>query len=362
MRHPLRIAALSVVCALSAPAPAPAAVADTPNGFFGVSPAAAYGLDLDRMQQAGIHELRFPFYWPILQPQARGGRPMSQALAIEKIDPFLLEAARRGIRVLPYVYGTPPYLAPKFTTPPIGTKNLRHEWSLLLKALDNRYGRSGTLWKQHPKIHAKPITAFQIWNEPSSASFWHPVSKSPEGYAKLLEISSRALRAGPGKDPTVVAAGLFVSPSHGIDMPTFLQRFYAIRGVSNRFDALAVHPYAPSFAGTRTQISIARSIMGAAGDARKPLWVTEIGWPTGGSPNNPFYKTFGQQAKLLKKTFSTLLEKRRQWRIRHVIWYTWRDNNINQACDLCQFSGLFDIDGNPKPAWPAFVHFTGGTP
>jgi hypothetical protein len=52
------------------------------------------------------------------------------------------------------------------------------------------------------------------------------------------------------------------------------------------------------------------------------------------------------------------LSHRGQFRIRHVIWYTWRDNNVNTACDLCQYSGLFDINLKPKPAWQAFMRFS----
>ncbi len=367
-----RVAAtVAAVAALAAVAMPASSAARGPEGFFGISPAVVPGLaDLDQMERAGITTMRFPIFWPIIQAEPRRGRPMSAALAFERYDPVLIEAARRGIRIVPFVYGTPSFLTKHYTTPPLGSPELRREWKLLLQALEDRYGVGGDLWRENPDVEALPIKAFQIWNEPSSASFWEPVRTSPERYAKLLAISDRALGSGGSggtrgqraKEPQIIAAGLFGSPTHGMDLPTFLQRFYAVKGVGKHFDVLALHPYAPGLDGVKLQLEIGRDIMKAAGDARKPLWVTEVGWPTDGSPQNPFYKTQEQQATLLRRTFDLFLEKRERWRIRKVIWYTWRDNNVNEACDLCRFSGLFDLDGNPKPAWSEFVEFTGGSP
>lgn len=354
------VAAVAAVAAIAMPA---SAAARGPKDFFGVSPAVVVSAEeLDRMQAAGIRTMRFPIFWPIIQPEARGGRPMSAALALDRFDPLMLEAAKRGIRVLPFVYGTPPFLTNDFTIPPLRSAKLRREWRLLLRALEDRYGRGGDLWAENPDVDPRPVMAWQIWNEPSSASFWKHPRSSPEKYAKLLEISDRVLGSGKNVGPKVIAAGLFGSPTHGIDMPTFLERFYEVRGVRGHFDVLALHPYAPGFEGMKLQLRIGRAIMKAAGDGNKPLWVTEIGWPTDGNPDNPFYSTQTQQAKLLRRTFGFILDKRKQWVIRKAIWYTWRDNNINEACDLCRFSGLFDLDGNPKPAWREFVTFSGGSP
>ena len=318
------------------------------------------------MQRAGITTLRFPMFWPILQADPRKARPMSEALAFDRFDPLFIESAKLGIRVIPFVYGTPDFLTPTFTTPPLGSAKLRREWRLLLRALEARYGVDGTLWTEHPELEAVPVRAWQIWNEPSSASYWHPVSSSPEGYAQLLKLSNKALREGAEargvvRDPRVVAAGLFGSPSEGIDMPRFLERFYDVPGVRQQFDVLALHPYAPGYKGTRLQIEIGRSIMRDAGDEEKPLWITEIGWPTDGNAENPFYKTPEQQANLLRRVFSLLLEKREAWHIGRAIWFTWRDNNVNPECDLCRYSGLFDGDLNPKPAWPEYVEIAGGS-
>jgi hypothetical protein len=344
------------------PAPASAGPRELKD-FFGVSPAVIITAEeLDRMQAAGIHTMRFPIFWPIIQPDARGGRPMSAALDFDRYDPVLLEAAKRGIRILPFVYGTPTFLTGDFTVPPLGSAELRREWRLLLRALQDRYGRGGDLWEQNPDVDPRPVMAWQIWNEPSSESFWKNSKSSPRKYAKLLEVSDRALSSGRGAGPKLIAAGLFGSPTHGIDMPTFLERFYKVKGVKNHFDALALHPYAPGLEGMKLQLRIGRAIMKSAGDGDKPLWITEIGWPTDGNPQNPFYTTPSQQAKLLRRSFSFILEKREPWVIRKTIWYTWRDNNVNEACDLCRYSGLFDADGNPKPSWQQFVKFSGGTP
>jgi exo-beta-1,3-glucanase (GH17 family) len=100
--------------------------------------------------------------------------------------------------------------------------------------------------------------------------------------------------------------------------------------------------------------------MRKGGQKRTPLWITEIGWPSAGHKQNPYYRTPKGQAKVLRQAFDLFLERR--WGIKRVYWYTWRDNNVNPACDVCRFSGLLEADGVPKPAWYRYVKYSGGSP
>ena len=45
-----------------------------------------------------------------------------------------------------------------------------------------------------------------------------------------------------------------------------------------------------------------------------------------------------------------------------MTWYSWRDTSDPTQCDWCPGSGLFpETTLDPKPAWDAFVSFTGGS-
>ena len=53
------------------------------------------------------------------------------------------------------------------------------------------------------------------------------------------------------------------------------------------------------------------------------------------------------------------LEKREEWRLRGVIWYSWRDG-ATRVCPFCQHTGLLRNDGSPKPSLAAYAAFANG--
>ena len=57
-----------------------------------------------------------------------------------------------------------------------------------------------------------------------------------------------------------------------------------------------------------------------------------------------------------------MLAHRNEWGISGIVWYTWRDNLLSPKCYICSYSGLFKRRGGAKPAWYAFVDYTGGQP
>jgi Glycosyl hydrolase catalytic core len=339
-----------------------AAAKKAPDDFFGISPATALdAAELDRMEAADVRFLRFPFFWPILEPEDPDGRSPRESIEFSRFDPLVLEAARRGIRIFPYVYGTPPWVAKAATVPPTESAEGKRGWKRLLRAVRDRYGPGGSLWDENPDVEPRPVKWWQIWNEPNSTAFWNQGKRAPERYAELLRISDLALDRGPGT-PRVVAAGLFGSPPHGMYMHRFLRQLYDVKGIEKHFDVVALHPYGPTLGGTRLQMRLGHREVERARDRRTPVWVTEIGWPTEGHPDNPYYTTPEQQARRLEAAFDLMLANRKHWRVRRVVWYTWRDNQVNPECDLCRYAGLFDENLNPKPSWERFVEYTGGTP
>lgn len=364
------LATLILGAALAAGGLGPAEAAPRPQSadYYGISLAVPIAdADWARMEAAEIHSARAPFLWPILQDEPRRGRKIERVIHWERVDPTILGGARAGVRMLPYVYGTPAFLARKITEPPLSRK-LSREWTMLLEALQDRYGPGGKLWAQNPDVPPAPITAWQIWNEPNSKAYWRNPRTAPEQYAKLLEISDEALNgAGRGRlarrgggGAKIVVAGLFATPTRGMPMHKFLRRLFATRRSKRHIDTLALHPYGPTVGGVKRQLQLARREMKEGGQRSTPLWITEIGWPSDGHPQNPYYKTPKEQAQILRTAFDLFAERR--WGIKRVYWYTWRDNNVNPKCDVCRFSGLLEADGDPKPAWYRYVKYSGGSP
>jgi polysaccharide biosynthesis protein PslG len=364
------IAAAASLCAVVGAAPAAATPPPPFAEFYGISPATKLdGAETDRIGASGAGTLRLPFYWPSIEPdppEADAGPlpplPLEppESKRWEATDDQVGDAARAGLRVLPFVYGTPDWVASDPARPPLDGEEARAAWRDLLDDLVRRYGPAGEFWVAHPGIPRTPITAWQIANEPNSELFWKP-APNPSEYADLLQISSAAIKAAdPGA--AIVLGGMFGTPASGIAAWEFLADLYAIPGTAEAFDAYALHPYAPNLNGIGAQVGLARKVVKANGDRRLPLLITEIGWPTAGPEGYNMVKSAQAQKRLLMQSFRLFLEQRRSWKLERVIWYTWRDNEVQPNCAVCRYSGLFTSDLQPKPAWGKFARFAGGHP
>jgi len=363
---------LALLAAFAAP-PAAGAVPHSPfPEYYGISPATPLDAsEADRIGASGAGTLRLPFYWPSIEPEAPdpgGGGielpPLPGQLSDSKqwgeTDAQVEHAARAGLRVLPFVYGTPGWLSADPFRPPLDSEEARAAWRDLLGDLVRRYGPNGEFWAANSGLPKTPVTAWQISNEPNSQMFWSPAPSPPE-YAELLQISAEAIRSA---DPSaaIVLAGMFGTPQSGVHAWDFLEGLYAVPGAAHAFDAYALHPYAPNLRGLRAQVGLARKVVTANGDRSLPLLVTEIGWPTAGPEGYNLVKSPSAQRRLLTDAFKLFLEERRRWKVERVIWYTWRDNDVQPSCAVCRYSGLFTSDLEPKPAWGKFTQFAGGAP
>jgi hypothetical protein len=360
----LCIAALVAATAVPAPADARARAA---REFFGIVPATQLSNgEVAMMGAARVGFVRVPFRWSVIQPRPAGTDPLRDLLRWDNIDRVVGAAARYGIRVVPTLIGTPSWVAESPLELPVHTAEAREGWETFLRQAARRYGPGGGFWRRflvlNPGVPERPVTAWQIWNEPNATHHVKPIRTAPEDYAKLVKASSRALRSTKPA-AKVVLAGLFGTPPRGIWTPAFLRRFYAEPHIRRHFEALSLHPYSRNLAGIKAQFRLARRQMRQAGDLATPIWITEIGWPTQQAELiSPLIKSYRGQARMLRRSFNLFLRRRDAWGIERVTWYTWRDNDVNEICSLCRFAGLFEGDLDPKPAWRAFVRFTGGKP
>jgi polysaccharide biosynthesis protein PslG len=335
------LALAAVGLSLLVATPAPGARSAPPRSFFGVVPQGQLDANDFGQMRGVVGTLRIPVIWAQVEP-----RPGS--FEFDRLDDLVASAAEAGVRVLPFVYGTPAWLSTDPARPPLGARG-RSAWAGFLRALVRRYGPAGELWRG--RATRMPIREWQIWNEPNFLLFWRP-RPSPAGYARLLGASARAIG---GVDPgaRVVAAGL--APVEGGMLPwVFLRRLLAVPGAIRWLDLIAVHPYASHLRDVALQVRLAREAMAQAGAARTPLLVSELGVASDSQLPTSFNRGKVGQANFLRGAYKLLLRNRARWRIAGVDWYAWQDaEGPDPHCVFCQFAGLFDASDEPKPAWRA---------
>jgi hypothetical protein len=336
--------------------------------FFGIAPQTPLGdRDVQYMRAGKVGVVRLPFLWHLIQPTPQRIYDWSS------VDPAMETVSRGGLRVLPFLFGTPSWLARKEQTLPIDSGRARSAWVAFVKAAVERYGPGGDFWAERapggvtpnyvPVIaRPLPVRAWQVWNEANFFYFAFPVS--PGRYARLLKLTQPAIKSvHPGAE--VILSGLFGNPDEsgrrGMDATDFLDRLYAVPGIKSRFDAVALHPYAFHVEDLEELTEEMREVVVENRDRRARLYITEMGW---GSQNDPDIVAFEQgirgQVRELRGTYSYLIENRGRLNLKGTYWFSWKD--LRGSCNFCDSVGLFRAGArfSPKPAWRAFVAVTGG--
>jgi hypothetical protein len=348
--------------ALAAQSPAGGSSAAPPRSFFGIVPQTGLSqADAEYMRAGRIGSVRWPLGWSGVQPTPNGDYQWGG------FDEVVATAARQRLRILPFVYATPAWLSPKYTTLPVNNARQRRAWVAFLRAAVERYGPSGEFWREHNRasgdfVPKLPLREWQVWNEANFFYFARPAS--PYRYARLLKLSNRALKSADRRVKTILS-GLFAEPSarppRAMHADEFLERLYRVREIKASFDGAALHPYAETAADLRRMTEGLRGVMVDNHDAGARLYLTEMGW---GSQNNPnlvsFEQGVGFQLREMRRAYRYLARNRGRLNLHGVYWFTWKD--IRGSCNFCDSTGLFrDSEPlKPKPAWHAFVGLSGG--
>jgi hypothetical protein len=362
----LLLAAVATALIVVAPSGSAKPPPRAPKTFFGIGPQAALTpADFEYMQAGGIGSIRVLISWPGTQPREKG------AYEWAGIDAAMEEASRRGLRILPFVYGTPRWLGHDERRLPIDNARQRGAWTGFLKALVKRYGPGGEFWREHSPgavqyqteaiSRPQPIRDWQIWNEVNFFYFAYPVSVPR--YARLISLSGPAIKSvDPGAN--VILSGLFGEPNatgkRGMDASDFLRALYRYPGIKSRFDSIALHPYAVDSESLEEMIEDIHDVTVESHD-RPGLFITELGW---GSQNNYREVAFEQgpraQVEQMRRSYRFMLENRGRLNLKAAYWFSWKD--LKDSCSFCDSVGLFREGGKfrAKPAWHAFVALSGG--
>jgi len=365
-------AAVAVVAIFGASASAAQAL---PTGFWGVVPQNGLSAEqFQRLSRGGVESIRIPVGWPSVQPTKNGEFDWSG------FDNQVEEAAKVGIKVVPFLTGAPEWAVPEKRVPGAGGLMApahlpisgagRTGWVSFLTAAVARYGSTGSFWSGHSGVPKIPIREWQIWNEPNFKYF---IAKpNPAEYGKLVKISYAALRAA-DPEAKVILAGLFARPK-GSRTPAgkhkslnwyasdFVSQMYKTTpGIKTKFNGASLHPYTIYAKELPGVIEEFREVLAVNKDGGKGLYITELGWSSGkASTGNKFAKGPAGQARELRTAFTKLRNKQAAWRLKGVYWFSVDD--APGACNFCDHSGLFGEGFRPKPAWSAYVGFAGGTP
>ena len=327
-----------------------------PRTFVGVvADDALWGTDADpsgvrtiaSIAHMGAGMIRVPFLWSRFEP--RPGQ-----WDTELYDNFVSQAAKGGVSVLPVLFDPPPHRssrpasgAARGTYPPAGND----AFARFAVALVRRYGTSGSFWRERPWLPRRPITTWQVWNEPNLRQYW-PSGPNPASYAAMLRAVGGAIR-GAERDAEVVTAGLNESES-GIPLTRFLVGMYRA-GARGSFTSLGIHPYGRTPTAVIAQLQRARAVVRRYRD-RARMRVTEIGWATGGpSPRRRVSES--AQARHTRQTMTRLFRLRRAFRLRGVCLYNWRDAAPDPSGrdHWGLHAGLHAFDGRPKPVVQALT-------
>jgi hypothetical protein len=336
-----------------------------PLGYYGVTwdtalesrPESALDAQWALMHSSGVESVRTVFSWAAAQPTPY--QPMSLAAT----DRIVARAARHHIRLLPVVFGAPSWaeLQPGArNSPPASPRG----FAGYAHALVARYGGRGSFWRQHPGLPRQPIRDWQIWNEPHLPFYWNVRSGSsmawPRGYVRLLKAARKAIKHA-DRNARVVLGGL------SEDSWWQLRRLYRLHA-RRLFDVVAVHPYNTGPKNALVVVRAVRISMRRAHDGRKPLWVTELGWPAARGRAVSLQIDLGLKrltttdagmAKRIGSAYDSFLARRsdRRYGVGRLYWFTWASSYRPGEGGIWDYAGLLitsPLGFAPTPALAAY--------
>jgi polysaccharide biosynthesis protein PslG len=303
--------------------------------------------------QAGPKWIRQEFDWSQIEPQPG-------VFDFSRYDQFVLLAAQHNIRVLPLLFETPAWAGSNWNTIPSDPS----AYAAYVAAVVGRYGPHGSFWSGHPGLASYAIQTFELWNEPYYDN-GNDGDYDPGRYARLVKA---AAIAGRQADPAARFLLAAENQAHftGNAWVWWIDALYqAVPDLNNYFDGVAVHPYGTNLTDLSfptpgqaydgyEQIRRVEAIHQEFANhnaAGKPLWITEVGWPTCTSGSDRCTTPAGQAADL-----ATVFDyARTTWKnfVQAVFVYSYDDANPDSSNPENDY-GLAYNDGTPKPALAVF--------
>ena len=305
-------------------------------------------MQLTAAEAHGVRLARSDAFWEATEPVAPRSGVHSYDWSFN--DRIATGLATHGMQWLPIIDYTPVWARadPKqIHGPPV----LDGEYAAYAAAFARRYGRGGEFWRIHPEVPYRPVTTYEIWNEPDSAPFWTP-HPDPVAYADLYLAARRAVHAVEPK-AQVVVGGLVPDSS-------YVARMYAARPELRRLvDGIALHPYGADPDRVFGNVRELRATLRGLGQGRVPILVTEYGWQSVAAGGLQFTSET-DKAAFIERTTDALA--RSDCGIDAVVLYSWitPERDPRSADD---WYGVYRPQGGDTPSSRAFaraLHGRGG--
>jgi hypothetical protein len=301
---------------------------------------------LNKHAEAGVRIIRQALLWKEIEPRR-------DTYDWEYWDQYVADVASHGITLMPIIFDAPRWRQQRRPRPDWGAMPPKpHAIASFAARLVRRYGPDGSFWRAHADLREVPIRVWQVWNEPNLPRYWAQQPVAAE-YVEILRAAHDAIKA---EDPgaQVVAAGMPDSKLwHAVPLYEYITQMY-LAGGRGSFDALAVNAYAETPTRMMRNLGQVRRTMRAFRD-RARIWITELGWGTGG-PRYRFRVNRSQQARYLGQALRKLRDARFRLGIRGFIHYMWQDAEpYGTTPDFWGLhTGLLDMNGDEKPAYSVF--------
>lgn len=223
-----------------------------------------YNKQIDRLQDLGLEWVRLDLHWDRLETA-------EDQYQLASLDQLVKDLEARQLKSVFYLVGSARFITTAPFYSPFQDQYPPRDPEVFAR-------RMAMLSQRYPSV-----AAWQVWNEPNLIGFWRPKA-DPEGYAKLLQASTIALRMVDPEKPVVSAGMAFFS-----EMPDGRTMFDALGhlGVESLGTIATYHPYTQlpegNYPWNLDFVSHANQINRALRNAGVPaIWSTEAGRPTRG--------------------------------------------------------------------------------
>jgi hypothetical protein len=212
----------------------------------------------------------------------------------------------------------------------IGAIN-RGEYANTMVAWFKRYGHGGTFWAGRTDYGARTA---EVLNEPGNPYFW----SDPNNFAAYAGLAKAVHDAFEANFAPAVRASVICSYDGGYAGDSWGRNLFSAElEAAKACDGLDVHPYgghgSSSALGNRPRVTEAHA------DTGKPVYVTEVGWPTAvGQPptGDSLQWTEAQQAANIR---DFVLWSRSLTYVKAVIYFNYADYGSNNWYGIVRSSG-----------------------
>ena len=197
------------------------------------------------MREAGIANVRFDIDWTAWEKDH----------ALPRVAAVLDSAEREGVTALPILNTAPRAVLPVEEKQDEFIEAFRPFVADVMRRFGGRF------------------PAVEVWNEPNLPGWWN--IPNPTNYVEVLKAACEEIKAA-NPDALVCLGGV---SDVGLD---YIRALYELGGAPY-FDVVCCHPYTIPFAPEGTldkKLESLRALMAEFGDADKPIWITEVGFPT----------------------------------------------------------------------------------